>query len=61
VVGEEHRELECAVDNAAVVGAAVGRGGTGDVAALFEEQAEVVSGGGVAALVCSCQGFFGFG
>ena len=34
-----------------VVGTAIGRRGTGDVAALFEQQAEVVSRGGMALLV----------
>ncbi len=51
MVGEQHRELERAVDNATVVSAAVGCRRPGNVAALFEQQAEVVSGGGVAALV----------
>ena len=61
MLGEEHPELERAVDDATVVGAAIGRRSTGDVAALFEQQAEVVSGGAMAELVRSRQGFFGFG
>jgi hypothetical protein len=50
---QQDGELECAVDVSAVVGATICGGGAGDVAALFEEQAEVVSGGGVAGLVCA--------
>ena len=61
LLSEEHPELERSVDNAAVVGAAVRGRSTGDVAALFEQQAEVVGGGAMAELVRSCQGFFGFG
>lgn len=64
--GKQHRERERGVGAAELVGpavsrrgvgvagvvrAAICRGGTGDVAALFEQDAEVVSRLGVAALV----------
>ena len=61
VIGEQHRELERAVDNAAVIGSAIGRCGAGAVAALFEQHAEVVSRGAMAALVGARQPLFGFG
>jgi hypothetical protein len=48
---QQDGELECAVGVSAVVGATICAGGASDVAALFEQQAEAVSGGGVAALV----------
>ena len=48
---QQDGELECTIGVSAVVGATICGGGAGDIAALFEEQAEVVSGGGVAALV----------
>jgi hypothetical protein len=51
VRSQQDGELECALGVSAVVGSAIRRGGLGDVAALFEEHAEVVSGGAMAALV----------
>ncbi len=51
MIGEQHRELERAVDNATVVSAAVGRRRPSDIAALFEQQTDVVSGGAMAAFV----------
>jgi hypothetical protein len=59
VVREQHCELERGVDNATVVSAAIGSRRPGDVAALFEQQAEMVSGGAMAALVRAREPFFG--
>ncbi len=51
LLSQQDRELECAIRVAAVVGATICGGGAGDITALFEQHAEVVGGGGVAALV----------
>ena len=57
--GEEHPKLESALRETALVGALICRGSADDIAALFEQQAQVVSSGGMAALVRAREGFLG--
>jgi hypothetical protein len=59
--GQQDGELERAVRVASVVGATVCGGGAGEIAALLEQHAEVMSRDRVAALVRTRQPFFGFG
>jgi hypothetical protein len=50
---DQHREGERAFGIAVVVGAAIRRFGTRDVTTVLEQDAEVVRGAGVAALICA--------
>ena len=51
VCGEQQRELERGIGDAAIIGPAVGRRSAGDVAAFLEQHREVVSGARMPALV----------
>ena len=61
LAGEQNRQLERSHRIPALVGAPVGSRGTRKVAALLEEHPELSRRLGMAALVCACEGFFGFG
>ncbi len=59
--GEKHPELECSVRDAPFVGASIRRLRGAHVLAMLEQNAEVVGGRPVAALVGALERLFGFG
>ena len=59
--GKQHREGERRLGIAGIVGATICRGGAREIAAILEEDAEVVCGVGVPALVRACKRLLGIG